>query len=429
MSSKRKLNKSTTVNNTIDVLENYFKTHPLPKVFKKGEIVEGVIKLINHGEWIVDVGGRAEGIVVGKELKLDGKKVKKSVGEKVLLYVVKPENSQGLVELSIRKTGLALKLYNLEMAKQSRKPVDVRVIEANTGGVLVEIENGLMGFIPRTHLSSKYVQLDSVIVNKEEAKKALQKKLAELIGSNLKVIVKEVNTSQAKPIVILSEREAVEELVQSQNGVSNLLTKSIEELKIGDVLEGKVVGIAPFGLFVNAQGIEGLVHLSEISWNKVNNPSDYYKIDQNVTVQIIGFDNDGKRVAYSIKRLQPDHWKELIQKYSVGQVVEGEVQSIAHYGVFVKIEEGLNGLIHISELSTKLVKDPGKLLKIGDKIRVMIISISKEERHLGLSLKKVQSIGDKKTDLRAVDEVGAIQMKELDKIIQSASTTTDSPSM
>jgi len=420
MSKRNKINK--VVNSKIEVLENYLNSHSVPKTFKKGEIVEGVIKLINPGEWVVDVGGRAEGIVVGKELKLDGKKVKKSVGEKVLLYVVKPENSQGLVELSIRKTGLALKLYNLEMAKQSRKPVDVRVIEANTGGVLVEIDNGLMGFIPRTHLSPKYVQLDSVIINKEEAKKALQKELAELIGSSLKVIVKEVNTAKGKPIVILSEREAVE-VVQAQHGISNLPAKSIEDLKIGDVLEGKVVGVAPFGLFVNAQGIEGLVHLSEISWNKVTNPSDYYTIDQNVTVQIIGFDNDGKRVAYSIKRLQPDPWKELIQKYSVGQVVEGEVQSIAHYGVFVKIEEGLNGLIHISELSTKLVKDPGKLLKVGDKIKVMIISISKEDRHLGLSLKRVQSEEDKKASLKSVDEVGAIQMKELEKIIQSASSS------
>jgi len=424
MSHKNKSTKFKNVSSTIDVLENYFKTHPLPKTFKKGQIVEGTIKLVNPGEWVVDVGGRSEGIVMGKELKLDGKKVKKSVGDKVLFYVLKPENSQGLVELSIRKTGLALKLYNLEMAKQLSKPVDVKVIEANTGGVLVEIDNGLMGFIPRTHLSSKYVQLDSIMANKEEAKKALQKKLAELIGSNLKVIVKEVNTSKSKPIVILSEREAAE--VQSKDEFSNLPIKSIEELKIGDIVEGKVVGVAPFGLFVNAQGIEGLVHLSEISWNKVTNPSDYYAIDQTVTVQIIGFDNDGKRVAYSIKRLQPDPWKELIQKYSVGQVVEGEVQSIAHYGVFVKIEEGLNGLVHISELSTKLVKDPSRLLKVGDKIKVMIISISQDDRHLGLSLKRVQSGEDKKMGLQSVDEVGAIQMKELDKIIQSASSATDS---
>jgi ribosomal protein S1 len=158
---------------------------------------------------------------------------------------------------------------------------------------------------------------------------------------------------------------------------------------LGDKLEGTITGIAPFGLFVNAQGLEGLVHLSEISWDKVTNPADFFKVGDTVQVEIIGIEDGGKRVAYSIKRLMPDPWDAIVQKYKVNQRVMGEITKIVDYGAFVRIEEGLNGLIHISELSDRLVKDPGKIVEVGKKYELEIISISKDDRHLGLSLKRV----------------------------------------
>src|SRR5690606_4535758 len=152
--------------------------------------------------------------------------------------------------------------------------------------------------------------------------------------------------------VILSEKSAYSDTD------ANLRNETLASLKVGDTLEGSITGIAPFGLFVNAQGLEGLVHLSEISWDKVTDPSAFYSIGDTVKVQVLGLQDNGKRVAYSIKRLIPDPWKNIVKKYKVGQIVEGEVKSIADYGVFVKIEDGLNGLVHISELSNKLVKHP-----------------------------------------------------------------------
>lgn len=362
-------------------------TLEMPKTYSQGEIIEGTIKEIRTGEVLVDVGARAEGIVMGKEMKLDGEKLDKAVGDKILVYVVKPENEEGQVELSIRKTGLARKWFDLQNAKEHDLTIKVKVIEANTGGVIVEIGGGLRGFVPSSQLRNNRIYADTAFTaDKDDATKKLQSKLAELIDEELEVKVMEINEEQGK--VILSEK-----LVYSEADVEQRKS-TLENLKVGDKLTGKVTGIAPFGLFVNAGGLEGLVHLSEISWDKVANPADFYKIDDEVEVLVIGLNDNGKRVAYSIKRLQEDPWKKIIKHYEVGQIVEGTVQRIADYGAFVKIEDGLNGLIHISELSNKLVKDPSAVVKEGEKIKVMIISISDEDRHLGLSLKRLNPDGE-----------------------------------
>jgi ribosomal protein S1 len=165
--------------------------------------------------------------------------------------------------------------------------------------------------------------------------------------------------------------------------------KTLNKVKEGDTLEGTVSGITPFGVFVNAEGLEGLVHLSELSWDKVEDIGSLYSVGTKVNVMVIGVSDGGKRVAYSIKRLQKDPWAEAISKYKVGDVVEGEVQKVVPYGAFVRIDKGLNGLIHISELSDKLVKDPANIVTEGDSVKVKILSISSTERHLGLSLKAV----------------------------------------
>jgi small subunit ribosomal protein S1 len=226
-----------------------------------------------------------------------------------------------------------------------------------------------------------------------------------MIGEELKVKVMEINREKNK--VILSEKSAYSDVD------AGLRNETLSTLKVGDTLEGSVTGIAPFGLFINAQGLEGLVHLSEISWDKVTDPSAFYKVGDEVKVQVLGLQDNGKRVAYSIKRLVPDPWKNIVKKYKVGQIVEGEVKSIADYGVFVKIEDGLNGLVHISELSNKLVKHPSKIVNVGDKIKVMIISISNDDRHLGLSLKRVQ----KAEESESTDSTSSRELDELDKIL------------
>lgn len=371
-------------------LQEYVEKAKMPATYNKGDIVEGTIVALTSSEMIINISARAEGIVKGRELRLEGEKQSKKIGDKVMAYVVNPESESGLIELSVRKTGSARKWFAIEQAKENDETIKVSVIEANTGGVIVEIGGGLRGFVPSSQLRNNRIYTGAAIdySDKEQATKEVQARLAEMIGEELEVKVMEIDKEKNK--VVLSEK-----FVYSDADVEKR-KETLENLQVGNTLVGEVTGIAPFGLFVNAQGLEGLVHLSEISWDKVSNPADFYKVGDSVQVQLIGLQDGGKKVAYSIKRLIEDPWKALIKKYKVGQLVEGEITSLANYGAFVKIEDGLNGLIHISELSNKLVKDPSQIVKVGEHVKVMIISISDEDRHLGLSLKRLQNAAKKK---------------------------------
>lgn len=381
-----------------------------PKTFERGSIVKGTIVKLTRGEILVDVGGRAEGVVAGREMKLEGEKLEKKVGEEVLVYVIKGENDLGQIELSIRRTGTARKWFDLNKAKEDDAPIKVNVIEANTGGVIVNIGGGLRGFVPTSQLDNTRIYPLGGYTNKEDADKELQTKLAELIGTELEVKVIEIDREKNR--VIFSEK-----MVTASADLEKR-KETLSTVKEGDSLTGEVTGIAPFGLFVNAQGLEGLVHLSEISWDKVVNPADFHKVGDKVKVQIIGILDGGKRIAYSIKRLSEDPWDEIVRNYKIGQKVSGEVTKIVDYGAFVRIDEGLNGLIHISELSDKLVRDPSKIVEVGKTYELEIISISKEERHLGLSLKRLlaPAKADKKVE-KSESQGGSFEMASLQEIL------------
>lgn len=363
-----------------------------PKTFERGNIIRGKVVQLGKGEMLVDVGGRAEGVVSGREMKLDGEKLNKKIGDGVLVYVINGENDLGQIELSIRRTGTARKWFELTEAQEGDEAVAVTVMEANTGGVIVNIGGGLRGFVPTSQLDNSRIYPLGGYSSKEDADKELQTKLAELIGTELDVKVIEIDREKNR--VIFSEK-----LVTASADMEKR-EETLERVKSGDMLEGEVTGIAPFGLFVNAEGLEGLVHLSEISWDKVVNPADFHKVGEKVKVQVIGIEDGGKRIAYSIKRLLEDPWDAIVKKYQVGQRVNGEITKVVDYGAFVRIDEGLNGLIHISELSDKLVKDPTKIVQIGKEYELEIISISKEERHLGLSLKRALA-GDSSVEVEA----------------------------
>lgn len=365
-----------------DELQDYLENlQDPPRTFERGQIVKGEILRIGKAEMLVDVGGRTEAVITGRELKLDGEKLDKKVGDSILVYIVKPENDKGQIEASIRRTGTARKWHDLVEAKENQDAVTVKVIEANTGGVIVEIKGGLRGFVPSSQLNNSRIYPTGGYESKQEATKQLQGKLAELIGEELDVMVMEIDREKNR--VILSEKYVNSEADMQKR------TETLEKIDEGSELEGEVTGIAPFGLFVTAQGLEGLVHLSEISWDKVGNPADFYQVGDKVKVQVIGIEDGGKRIAYSIKRLLPDPWDEIVKKYKIGQVIEGEITKVVDYGAFVRIDEGLNGLIHISEMSNKLVKDPSEIVKEGETREVKIISMSREERHLGLSIRQL----------------------------------------
>lgn len=400
MNDKKKSQKSgvrSFMDKYLDGLEK------LPRTFDKGDVAKGKVEKVREGEALINVGGRAEGVVSGRELSFDGKRKKLEEGDEILVYIVNPENDKGQLELSIRKTGEAQKWQNLDEALDSGSTLEVTVVEANSGGVIARIDKELRGFIPTSQLDNKRIYPVGGFEDKQTASRKLQKKLASLINEKIKVKIIEINRKKNR--VILSEK-----LVSTDTDLEER-DETLRQCKVGDLLEGEVTGIAPFGLFVNASGLEGLVHLSEISWDKVDKPSDFHKVGDEVKVQIIGIEDNGRRIAYSIKRLQKDPWNEIIEKYKVGQVVKGTVQKIVDYGAFVRIDEEVNGLIHISELSDGLVSDPSKFVEVGKEYGLEIISISKSERHLGLSLKRAQK--KRKGKVTEVKEESAEELRSL----------------
>ena len=354
------------------------------KVYKPGDFAWGTIAYKDDQMLLVDIGARAEGIIDGRELKAFGKKELKKLkeGDKLLVYVVSPEARDGSVVLSIQKAKIYKDWLDLEEAKEKGKTLTVKVVEVNSGGLICELPSGIRGFVPLSQIDPTRIFDTAKKTYGKDVMSEVQKKLAHLLDQEIKVKVLEVNKEKGK--VIFSEKAVV---FEDKLGIKP--GKKLKKLVVGQVLDGVVTAVTPFGIFVNAGGYEGLVHVSELSWDKVTDISKLYKIGDKVKVMVLEVADGGKRVAFSIKRLTPDPWKEKIKKYKVGDVVEGVVEGIVDFGAFVRIEEGINGLIHISELSNKLVKHPRDIVKVGQKVKVLILSISETSRHLSLSLKRV----------------------------------------
>ncbi|MBN1618528.1 30S ribosomal protein S1 [Candidatus Dojkabacteria bacterium] len=369
--------------NSIAFLEEYL-SHPenLPKNVTAGDIVEGNVVDVKPGIVLVDVGYKSEGIIAGRELKAEDIDLEKlKIGDPILVYVVTTEDEEGQLVLSFRRTQSARFWIKLEKAKSENDVVEAVVVESNNGGVICELGENIRGFIPTSQLDASRVYATGQRMVGHDISSSVQERLSSLIGQSIQTRIIELDREKNR--IILSEKM----VTQARDLAKREAT--LNKIKESDVLEGEISGITPFGVFVNAQGLEGLVHLSELSWDKVENTGDLYHVGDKVKVQVIGISDGGKRVAYSIKRLQEDPWADSISKYKIGDVVEGVVQKVVNYGVFVRIGEGLNGLVHISEMSDKLVKDPNNLVSIGDKVKVKILTVSKTERHLGLSLKRV----------------------------------------
>jgi small subunit ribosomal protein S1 len=373
------------------------------KTLTKGQIVEGTVVDTGDGIVVVDVGYKSEGIVAGRELKSDSLDwTTLNPGDAILVYVVKPEDDKGQLILSIRRTQQASLWIKLEKAKENNEVVEAVVVEANNGGLIVELGKGVRGFIPTSQLDASRVYSSGVRQVGKDISSQVQKKLNSLIGENIKTRISELNREKNR--IILSEKMVTQERDLAQR------EETLKKIKEGETLEGTVSGITPYGIFVNAQGLEGLVHLSELSWDKVEDIGKLYSVGDKVNVMVIGVSDGGKRVAYSVKRLQNDPWSEAISQYKVGDVVEGEVQKVVPYGAFVRIGKGLNGLIHISELSDQLVKDPNDIVKQGEEVKVKILSISSTERHLGLSLKAVNS--SKEVEVKEEKKLSKEELKE-----------------
>jgi len=355
------------------------------KSLKHGDVVEGTVVRIDPDEILVDFGGKSEGVVSNRELMNrrgprdgDESRPELSVGDEVLVYVLQPESPEGHAVLSLRRAGLERKWRAMQERFDAGEIVEARVIDHNKGGLIVDL--GVRGFVP----ISQIVDFPRRPRDEQprDAAQEIAEKLQPFVGRTLRLKILEVNRKANR--LILSEKVA---LYEERREKRDELFSSLET---GQRVTGVVRSIAPFGVFVDLGGIDGLVHKSELSWNKVNNPETAHQIGDEVEAEVIDINHERGRISLSIRRLQPDPWQESVAKYKIGDVIDGTVTKLVNFGAFVRVEEGLEGLIHISELSHQRVAHPGDVVQEGQQVKLRIISLDSERHRLGLSLKQAE---------------------------------------
>jgi small subunit ribosomal protein S1 len=356
------------------------------KSLKHGDVVEGTVVRIDPDEILIDFGGKSEGVVSNRELmnrrgprdSAEETRPEIQVGSEVLVYVLQPESPEGHAVLSLRRAGLERKWRAMQERFDAGEIVEARVIDHNKGGLIVDL--GVRGFVP----ISQIVDFPRRPRDEQprDAAQEIAEKLQPFVGRTLRLKILEVNRKANR--LILSEKVA---LYEERREKRDELFSSLET---GQKVTGVVRSIAPFGVFVDLGGIDGLVHKSELSWNKVNNPETAYQIGDEVEAEVIDINHERGRISLSIRRLQPDPWQESVAKYKIGDVIDGTVTKLVNFGAFVRVEEGLEGLIHISELSHQRVAHPGDVVQEGQQVKLRIISLDSERHRLGLSLKQAE---------------------------------------
>lgn len=356
------------------------------KLPEPGSLVDGKVVSIYKNKILVDINGVAIGMITGREAKDSEDTIKSiQIGDPISAYVIEGENDEGYVILSLRKANQEKTWRKFIDAYEKQEVVSVKANEANKGGLLLEVD-GIKGFIPVSQLAPMHYPR----VNDADSNMILQR-LQELIG--LKFLVKIISIDKENGKLILSEKAAMEE----QRKIS------LGKLKVGQVVKGTISGIVKFGIFVAFDGLEGLVHISEIAWGHVKNPADYGRLGEKVDVMVIGVDGD--KISLSMKRLVSDPWLEAAKMFAIGSEVEGEVNRLTPFGAFVKLSDEINGLIHITEIpGGENMKDPSEALKIGQKIKAKVIAVEPEEHRVGLSIKALSEEPKKKIKKMAKEE-------------------------
>ena len=357
------------------VMTELLKEHGVDiKQFKQNDVVEGVVVSASTKEILLDIGAKSEGIISGVELGEDTEYYKNlKPGDTVLATVVQAENEQGYVVLSLKRAEKDRRWTDIENALKNSSTLEAIVLEYNKGGLLVDCL-GLRGFVPLSHLDRGHFANDLArFAAGSEAE--LKTSLTVLHGTTLKVKVIEADRSKNR--LVLSEKDAVSSLTEKDKKTK------LSKIKIGDDMDGIVTGVMPFGIFVDLDGVEGLVHISEIAWEKVSHPGNYYKVGAPITVKVIGSEDETGKLALSVKQLTANPWERVEEKYPVGTKIKGKVTKVVPFGAFVNLERGLDGLVHVSETVGPLEE--------GDKVEAMVTQVSKENQKLALSIRQAQS--------------------------------------
>ena len=350
------------------------------KSFKHGDVVEGAVVRIDKDEILVDIGAKSEGVVSNRELygRHAESQPELAIGDIVLVYVLQPESQEGHAVLSLRRAGLERKWRSMQEQFEAGVIIEAPVIDHNKGGLIVDC--GIRGFVP----ISQIVDFPRRPQNDQprDAAQEIAEKLMPFVGRKLRLKILEVNRKANR--LILSEKVALYEERREKRD------ELFSSLQVGQKVTGTVRSIAPFGVFIDLGGIDGLVHKSELSWNKVNNPESGYKVGEEVEAEVIDINHERGRISLSIRRLQPDPWHSTVADFNVGDVIDGTVTKLVNFGAFVRVRDGLEGLIHISELSHQRVAHPGDVVHEGQALKLKIISLDSERHRLGLSLKQAE---------------------------------------
>lgn len=348
---------------------------------KASDVVEGVVMAVKKNEVWIDLGPRGIGVVMRREIGY-GQSLEK--GQSVTVSVIDPEIEAGYALLSMKRAVKDRGWDELQRIHEANEIIEVVPYDANRGGLLVELE-GIRGFLPVSQLAAGHYPRVSG-ADKDE----ILHKLHALTNKPLRVRVLDVSRKDNK--LIFSEKEAVKDDMQAR----------FSELKVGDVVEGIVTGVIDFGAFVNVDGIEGLVHISEISWERVDNPRNYVKVGETIKAKIIGIDKD--RLSLSIKQMSEDPWLDQVKAFKAGDIVEGKVTRITPFGAFVQLSPSVEALVHVSEMSDNEDVDPEKLFQLNEKKQFKVIDIDTENRKIALSLKNAAAKAKPKAKAKSQDE-------------------------
>src|SRR3954451_6264608 len=334
--------------------------------FEEGDVVTGKVVRIDKDEVLIDIGYKSEGVIPNNELS-----IRKSVdphevvdlGEEVDALVLTKQDRDGRLIVSKKRVRFERAWRRIEAAAESGEPGIGAVIEVVKGGLIIDL--GGRGFLPASLVDIRRVP-----------------NLDEYLGQNIQCKVIELNRSRNN--VVLSRRAVLEEERKEQR------QEILDRLQPGLVVEGHISNIVDFGAFVDLNGIDGLIHISELSWSHVNHPSEILNIGDTVQVKVLDIDRDRQRISLGLKQTQEDPWQRVVDTYRVGDELEGTVTKVVTFGAFVEILDGVEGLVHISELANHHVENPREVVQPGDDVRVKILEIDSDRRRLSLSIKRVE---------------------------------------
>jgi small subunit ribosomal protein S1 len=368
-------------------IPNYDATFP---TINEGEVVHGTVVRVDKDEVLVDIGYKSEGVIPVAELSIRrsvNPADEVNIGEEIDALVLTKEDTEGRLILSKKRARFELAWKKIEEASESGEPVIGRVIEVVKGGLILDL--GVRGFLPASLVDIRRVQ-----------------DLDEFLSQELRAKVIELNRSRNN--VVLSRRAVLEDERKEQR------QQILDRLNPGDVVDGQISNIVDFGAFVDLDGMDGLIHISELSWSHVNHPSEVLEIGQDVKVKVLDIDRERQRISLGLKQTQSDPWQQVLETYHEGDEVDGKVTKVVTFGAFVEILPGVEGLVHISELAQHHVENPREVVSQGDEVKARIIEVDAERRRLSLSLKRVEGGGvvARADDAEPIEGTPALDLSE-----------------